>query len=348
MTTVTPESRDAALETEPETAEHEPELDELVRRYRAAVEAATEAGLPLPLLSAGPLTVYERMVAIIEELPAIGKTQRNQQQNFMFRGHDDVMNALNPLLAKHGVIIVPDVLERETATRQTDRGKTMYEVNLHVRFTFYGAAGDSFTASGWGEGTDMGDKSTSKAMTMAFKYVVAQAFALATAETSDADADKTSPEETTSGATGGAAPRGRQTGRVQNETFDPGRNLLPQAIEVKTAEDAEAIRLAQRDLDPEQPWPVIEDYLCQHVFGHGLDELTRPETAEWWKRIANAVVKAQDAAPSPDLPPTREAIQAAYAWAFKGVTLALAGQEEQPVETLPGADEAAAEEEAKA
>jgi hypothetical protein len=135
------------------------------------------------------------MVAIIGELPAIGKTQRNAQQNFMFRGHDDVMNALNPLLAKHGVFIVPDVLERVTAERQTSQNKTMYEVNLHVRFTFYGAAGDSFIATGWGEGTDMGDKATNKAMTMAFKYVIAQSFALATAETSDADAD--TPEETT-------------------------------------------------------------------------------------------------------------------------------------------------------
>ena len=140
-------------------------------------------------------SVYQRMIAIIEELPAIGKTQKNTQQNFMFRGHDDVMNALNPLLSRHGVFIVPDVLERVTNERTTGNNKTMYEVNLHVRFTFYGAGGDKFSASGWGEGTDMGDKSTSKAMTMAFKYVVGQAFALATAEMSDADA--TSPEETT-------------------------------------------------------------------------------------------------------------------------------------------------------
>ena len=48
-------------------------------------------------------TIHQRIVAIIEEMPAVGKTQRNTEQNFMFRGHDDVMNALNPLLAKHGV-----------------------------------------------------------------------------------------------------------------------------------------------------------------------------------------------------------------------------------------------------
>ena len=142
-------------------------------------------------------SVYQRMISIIDELPAIGKTQRNEQQKFMFRGHDDVMNALNPLLSKHGVFIVPSVLERITSERTTTNNKTMYEVNLHVRYTFWGAAGDSFTASGWGEGTDMGDKATSKAMTMAFKYVIGQAFALATAEMSDSDNDRHAAEETT-------------------------------------------------------------------------------------------------------------------------------------------------------
>jgi len=297
---VTPESRDASLE-----------VDE-IRLGSGELVRPREGGL----------TVYERMVAIIEELPAIGKTQRNQQQGFMFRGHDDVMNALNPLLAKHGVFIAPDVLERETATRSTDRGKTMYEVNLHVRFTFYGAGGDSFTASGWGEGTDMGDKATNKAMTMAFKYVVAQTFALATAETSDADA--TSPEETTSGG-------GRQTGRAaraQHEEFDPARQLLPTAVKVETEDDATALRQTQRDLDPAQDWAAIEHYLTLELFGKPYDELAGTEKREFYNRLTNAVVKANELAGPGDFPPpTYEQIKQAYAWAFKGTVLALSEPE---------------------
>ncbi len=146
-------------------------------------------------------TVYERMVAIITELPAIGKTQRNAQQGFNFRGHDDVLNALTPLLAKHGVLIVPTVLERVTAQRTTSKGTAMYEVNLHVQFTCHGKAGDSITGSAWGEGTDMGDKSTMKAGTMAFKAFLNQTFAISTAESAVHDADRSTPEETV------AAPR---------------------------------------------------------------------------------------------------------------------------------------------
>lgn len=140
------------------------------------------------------LTIYQRMSWILAELPAIGKAQRNEQQNFMYRGHDDVLNALNPLLAKYGVVIIPRVLERTSDRRQTKSGTVMYEVNLHVSYIFFGAKGDYVEASAWGEGTDSGDKSTNKAMTMAFKNVLAQSFAISTAENQDSDAG--TPEET--------------------------------------------------------------------------------------------------------------------------------------------------------
>ncbi len=286
-------------------------------------------------------TVYERMVAVIDELPAIGKTQRNEQQKFMFRGHDDVMNALNPLLAKHGVFIVPNVLERISGERATSRGSTMYEVNLHVEFTFYGLLGDSFKASGWGEGTDMGDKATNKAMTMAFKYVVAQAFALATAETSDADAG--TPEETSRGAERQA--RTENQPRTRRE-FDPGTDLAPTAIRVQTEEDANSLRMAQLSFDPNQDWPAIEDYLCTELFGKPYAELSGSEKREYYTRLANAVVRVDELAGGGDFPPpTHEHMQAGYAWAFKGTAIAFsepetAAEPEGQAET-PGEEEAA-------
>src|SRR5262249_7805971 len=149
---------------------------------------------------------------------------------------------------------------------------------------------------------------TNKAMTMAFKYVIAQAFALATAETSDADSS--SPEETTRGGGRTQADRSRQP----TEEFDPGKRLLETAIAATTADDANSIRLALRAMDPNQDWPAIEDFLATSVFGHGLDQLTRPETGEYWRRLANVLVKA-DAGGFP--PPSTEQMRDAFAWAFK-------------------------------
>lgn len=162
----------------------------------------TEAGdgqQALPgLATADKRTIHQRMVAILAELPALGKDERNTQQDFMYRSHDAVLNALNPLLAKHGVYIVPEVVERERLdTRKTNNQKTMYEVNLLVRYSFIAEDGSSIAASAWGEGTDMGDKATNKAMTMAFKNVLAQAFAVSTQEAQSYDTDGGTVETTT-------------------------------------------------------------------------------------------------------------------------------------------------------
>lgn len=140
--------------------------------------------------------IYGQMAKVLAELPAIGKDDYNQQQGFHFRGIDAVLNALNPLLAKHGVFYVPDVEERIYSQRPTRNGGVMHTVDLHVRFRFYAEDGSYVEASGWGEGTDSGDKATNKAMTGAMKYVLFQVFAISTKEASDSDRE--SPEETVS------------------------------------------------------------------------------------------------------------------------------------------------------
>jgi ERF superfamily len=160
-----------------------------------------EPSQPLAELTVQVGSIHERMAAILAELPAIGKDTRNEQQQFMYRSHDDVLNALNPLLAKYGVYVVPEVLERIPDRRETARGSVMYEVNLLVRYSFIASDGSWIAGSAWGEGTDSGDKATNKAMTMAFKNVLAQSFAVSTQEAQAYDADGTSPEETVAAGT---------------------------------------------------------------------------------------------------------------------------------------------------
>ena len=47
------------------------------------------------------MNIFQSITKIMEEVPAIGKNKKNIQQNFMFRGIDDVMNTFQPLLAKY-------------------------------------------------------------------------------------------------------------------------------------------------------------------------------------------------------------------------------------------------------
>lgn len=143
-----------------------------------------------------PAPIHVLMARVLADMPAIGKNQRNQQQGFNFRGIDDVLDALHPLLGRHGVFYVPDVIERVAEERPTRSGGVLYTVHLHVRFRFYGPAGDYVEASGWGEGTDSGDKATNKAMTGAQKYVLFQVFAISTNEQAQEDSDRLQAPET--------------------------------------------------------------------------------------------------------------------------------------------------------
>ena len=58
--------------------------------------------------------IYETINAVMAEIGAVGKNSRNEQQRFMYRGIDAVMNAINPALIKHRLFVVPEILEQRS------------------------------------------------------------------------------------------------------------------------------------------------------------------------------------------------------------------------------------------
>ena len=139
--------------------------------------------------------IYKAIPAIMDEIGHIGKDKKNQQQGFMFRGIDQVMNTMKPLLAKHGVFLIPEVLETKREERQTKTGGTLIYTMHKVNFHFTADDGSSVTATVVGEGMDSADKSSNKAMAVAFKYACFQVFCIPTEEMAKNDPDGYSPEE---------------------------------------------------------------------------------------------------------------------------------------------------------
>lgn len=136
------------------------------------------------------MNIYESVCKVIEEVGAIGKEKKNQQQGFMYRGVDDVMNALQPLFAKHKIFIVPEILEQSREERTGKSGGNLIYSICKVAYTFYAEDGSNVKAVVIGEGMDSGDKATNKAMSIAFKYACFQVFCIATEEMQDPDGEK--------------------------------------------------------------------------------------------------------------------------------------------------------------
>jgi len=138
------------------------------------------------------VNIYKAISEIMAEVGPIGKEKRNQQQGFNFRGIDDVMNVLSPVLSRHGVFIVPEVLEMSREEKQTAKGGTLLYSILKTKFTFYADDGSNLSAIVIGEGMDSGDKASNKAMAIGLKYALLQVFCIPTEELVDPDAE--SPE----------------------------------------------------------------------------------------------------------------------------------------------------------
>lgn len=138
------------------------------------------------------MNIYESITKIMEEVPAITKSDKNEMQKFMYRGIDKVMNAMQPLLAKYKVFIVPECLEKTREERVSSKGGNLIYSILKMKYKFYAEDGSFVEAITIGEGMDSGDKASNKAMAIAMKYAMFQVFCIPT--DAEDDPDKTSPE----------------------------------------------------------------------------------------------------------------------------------------------------------
>ena len=131
--------------------------------------------------------IYKALTGIIGEVNAIGKNSKNQQQGFMFRGIDDVMNELHTLFGKYKVVIVPEVVDYNVSEKTTAKGTIMYVTRSTIKFHFVSEDGSEVVTTNVGEAMDSADKGMNKTMSCALKYALMQMFLIPTKETEDAD-----------------------------------------------------------------------------------------------------------------------------------------------------------------
>lgn len=136
------------------------------------------------------MNIYESISRIMAEATPISKDKLNKKQGFKYRGIDDVMNTFYPLLAKHKVFIVPEVVgqQREERSTKSGDGNLIYSI-LKIKFTFYAEDGSNISAVVIGEGMDRADKSSNKAMAVGMKYAMFQVFCIPTEDMIDPDSE---------------------------------------------------------------------------------------------------------------------------------------------------------------
>ena len=133
-------------------------------------------------------SIHEAMSKVMAEIKGVPKAGWNPSQKFAFRSIDDTVEVVHNALVKHSVTMVPNVINVERSAYTTTKGSSMTSTVVTVEFTFYAQDGSCVTATMVGESADAGDKSVSKACSMALKYALFQTFMIPTGD-SDPDSE---------------------------------------------------------------------------------------------------------------------------------------------------------------
>jgi hypothetical protein len=133
--------------------------------------------------------IYMQMKKIMTDISFIGKDQTNLQQKFKYRGIDDVYGALHSIMANHGVFTTSRILHQESFEKDSKSGGKLIHRIIHFEYRFYTIDGSFVSTEVIGEAMDSGDKAANKAIAIAHKYALLQAFIIPTEEQKDPDAE---------------------------------------------------------------------------------------------------------------------------------------------------------------
>lgn len=118
--------------------------------------------------------IGELLPLVMRDIGAIGKNKANNQQNYFFRGVDDVLNTVSPACVKHNVRVECFIVESQHETiypDETKKAKYRVSATLKMRLKFTAPDGSNHTSEAIGQAFDYnGDKAFNKAMSAAFKY----------------------------------------------------------------------------------------------------------------------------------------------------------------------------------
>jgi hypothetical protein len=236
--------------------------------------------------------IYGKMIDVMRDMEAIGKDRRNTQQGYNFRGIDDVYNLVQPILAKHGVVMSATILADSHEERPSKGGGLLIYRILKIRYSFIASDGSFVSTEVIGEGMDSGDKATNKAMSVAQKYALLQTFLIPTEDPKDPENDD--PRPTTNAAGQVTKPAG-QPPAEQKKPETPATEAQVKEIKDAASYLMDLIKKTEADIFATLQLKVKKQFARDIK---AIDELTEPQ-ATWviknlWKAIQSEGQKKID------------------------------------------------------
>ena len=132
--------------------------------------------------------IFQSMAAVMADITAIGKSDKNKFHGYNFRGIDKVYNEIQPLLKKHQIFCTSEILSMERKEYKNQKSQLCIHAVYKYRYYFFTVDGSSISTESIGEAIDTnGDKVSNKCASISHKYAIVQTFCIPTQDMEDPD-----------------------------------------------------------------------------------------------------------------------------------------------------------------
>jgi hypothetical protein len=101
--------------------------------------------------------IYEAMLSIMGGIDPIAKNKSNSQQNYKYRGVEDIYAVVNPMLIANKVLLIPEILHHDIKEFTSSKGSLLFRAIVTMKYTFKSVEDGSFIETIMtGEGMDSG------------------------------------------------------------------------------------------------------------------------------------------------------------------------------------------------
>ena len=145
------------------------------------------------------MNIYQKMSAITKEISTVAKNLQVGEGKNQYKavGEADVLAAVKPIEAKHGVYSYPfnreivESGEMVSSTKYGDRKSLYLRVKTVYRFVNVDEPSEYIDITTYGDGVDSQDKAPGKAMTYGDKYALLKAYKIQTGDDPDQNESET-------------------------------------------------------------------------------------------------------------------------------------------------------------
>lgn len=199
--------------------------------------------------------IYQALLAIVNDCRPIAKAGKNKFQDYHYHKEEDIINNIRPLCIKHGVVIMPEVVEHSfIEVAPTKAGARQWLTSQLIKFTFTHAdSGTSTYSTMLGQGVDNQDKGANKATTGATKYALMKALMISDGDDAEGYEDPPNPDD---------------------PATDPPKKLPPVKEMMETIEAGIKL-LADNEIDNFNTRPRVNNSLRAQFKTHKMEEIEK-------------------------------------------------------------------------